>query len=94
MPSLSGNGPRPTPSIEDVQDAVEKVLIETGHARTAKAYILYRERRAAARAARRAAESATGVLVGGEDGDEPRPWAKARIVEALVEADGVEPPEA
>ncbi len=30
------------PSVEDIQDAVEKVLIEEGHARTAKAYILYR----------------------------------------------------
>jgi len=30
------------PSVEDIQDAVEKVLIETGHARTAKEYILYR----------------------------------------------------
>lgn len=31
--------------VEDVQDTVEKVLIETGHARTAKAYILYRDKR-------------------------------------------------
>ncbi|WP_026486520.1 ribonucleoside triphosphate reductase [Caldanaerobius polysaccharolyticus] len=31
------------PSVEDVQDVVEKVLIENGHARTAKAYILYRK---------------------------------------------------
>ena len=31
------------PSVEEVQDAVEKVLIENGHARTAKAYILYRD---------------------------------------------------
>jgi ribonucleoside-triphosphate reductase len=31
--------------VEDVQDAVEKVLIEEGHARTAKAYILYRAKR-------------------------------------------------
>ncbi|MGQ9557420.1 MAG: anaerobic ribonucleoside-triphosphate reductase [Desulfurispora sp.] len=31
--------------VEDVQDVVEKVLIEAGHARTAKAYILYRDRR-------------------------------------------------
>ncbi|MFA4885907.1 MAG: anaerobic ribonucleoside-triphosphate reductase, partial [Desulfotomaculaceae bacterium] len=31
--------------VEDVQDMVEKVLIEAGHARTAKAYILYRARR-------------------------------------------------
>ena len=34
------------PSVEDVQDAVEKELIESGHAKTAKAYILYREKRA------------------------------------------------
>lgn len=33
------------PSVEEVQDAVEKVLIENGHARTAKAYILYRDKR-------------------------------------------------
>jgi uridine kinase len=31
------------PHIEDVQDAVEKVLIENGHAKVAKEYILYRE---------------------------------------------------
>lgn len=31
------------PHVEDIQDAVEKVLIEEGHARTAKAYILYRK---------------------------------------------------
>ena len=30
------------PNVEDIQDVVEKVLIENGHARTAKAYILYR----------------------------------------------------
>jgi len=32
-------------SVEDVQDVVEKVLIERGHAKTAKAYILYRDSR-------------------------------------------------
>jgi len=31
--------------VEDVQDVVEKVLIEAGHARTAKAYILHRDKR-------------------------------------------------
>jgi len=31
------------PHIEDVQDVVEKVLIENGHAKVAKEYILYRE---------------------------------------------------
>jgi ribonucleoside-triphosphate reductase len=32
-----------TPTVENVQDLVEKMLIERGHARVAKAYILYRE---------------------------------------------------
>ncbi|MCW3980530.1 MAG: ribonucleoside triphosphate reductase [Candidatus Bathyarchaeota archaeon] len=31
------------PMVEEIQDLVEKVLIEGGHARTAKAYILYRK---------------------------------------------------
>jgi len=30
------------PTVEEVQDAVEKILIEEGHAKTAKAYIVYR----------------------------------------------------
>lgn len=38
-------GTRP-PSVEDIQDAVEKELIESGRAKTAKAYILYRQKRA------------------------------------------------
>ncbi|NPV55745.1 MAG: response regulator SirA [Anaerolineae bacterium] len=33
------------PNIEEIQDAVEKVLIENGHASVAKAYILYRDER-------------------------------------------------
>ncbi len=33
------------PTVEEVQDAVEKILIENGHAKTAKAFILYRDRR-------------------------------------------------
>ena len=35
-----------TPTVEEIQDLVEKVLIENGHAKVAKAYILYREERA------------------------------------------------
>jgi len=34
--------PGVAPTVEEVQDLVEKVLIENGHARTAKAYIVYR----------------------------------------------------
>ncbi len=33
------------PAIEEIQDAVEAVLIKNGNAKTAKAYILYREQR-------------------------------------------------
>lgn len=33
----------PIPKVEEIQDIVEKVLIENGHAKTAKAYILYRK---------------------------------------------------
>ena len=33
------------PTIEDIQDMVQKVLIEESHAKTATAYILYRDRR-------------------------------------------------
>ena len=38
-----------TPQVEQVQDAIEKVLIAAGHAKTAKAFILYRNERAQAR---------------------------------------------
>lgn len=31
------------PTVENIQDAVEKILIENGHAKTAKAFVLYRE---------------------------------------------------
>ena len=37
------------PEVEQIQDLVEYVLIENGHAKTAKAYILYREKRKSAR---------------------------------------------
>src|SRR5271157_19860 len=33
------------PTVEEIQDVVEKVLIENSHAKVAKAYILYREER-------------------------------------------------
>ena len=42
---VDANCPTSTPTVEYVQDAVEKILVESGHARTAKAYILYRNER-------------------------------------------------
>lgn len=40
------------PTVENVQDLVEKILIENGHAKTAKSYILYRQQHAALRETR------------------------------------------
>jgi len=34
------------PTVEQLQDLIERVLIEIGHAKTAKAYIVYRQKRA------------------------------------------------
>ena len=56
--------------IEDVQDQVELGLMRSGHHEVARAYVLYRERRANERAsqgeAARAAEPALMVIDGGE----------------------------
>lgn len=41
--------PEDTPSVEEIQDLVERVLIKTGHAKTAKNYILYRAERSRVR---------------------------------------------
>ena len=50
--SIDGKESSDYPTVEEVQDAVEKVLIENGHARTAKAYILYRYEHTLKRAGR------------------------------------------
>lgn len=42
---MNNNDDSTIPTVEDIQDSVEKVLIENGHAKTAKAFILYRERK-------------------------------------------------
>ena len=42
---LEKNADGKNPTVEQVQDAVERILIEEGHATTAKAYILYRAER-------------------------------------------------
>ena len=81
------------PGIEDIQDVVEKVLIETSHARTAKAYILYREKRARRRESLRVRKEvrrsrvATDIslLVDPGSRDEILPWDRGRIVRALVD---------
>ncbi len=84
------------PGIEDIQDLVEKALIETGHAKTAKAYILYREKRSRlrnllrVRKAVRASRNTTDIslLVDPGSRDELLNWDRSRIATALMkEAD-------
>src|SRR3989344_8758488 len=45
---------RQIPNVEDIQDAVERVLIESGNGDVAKSFILYRQRRADIRQAKAA----------------------------------------
>jgi uridine kinase len=55
------------PTVEDVQDAVEKVLIENAHAKVAKEFILYREERTRRRRERAGQASRPSANI---------PWAK------------------
>lgn len=61
------NVPGGVPTVEEIQDTVEKVLIENRHAKVAKAYILYREDRARRRRERIIASSSPSGNI---------PWAK------------------
>jgi len=91
------------PSVEEIQDAVERVLIKTGHARTAKSYILYRQKRARARQIREGLrlEDLSGGDLPGErlsgksslsvrrSNDNIVPWDKSAVVSALVRETGL-----
>ena len=52
------------PDVEHIQDTVEKVLMKTGHAKTAKTYILYRQKRKDIRKTRAFLEKIDGVVNG------------------------------
>ncbi len=88
------------PGIEEIQDLVERALIELGRSNVAKAYILYRDRRRQAREALASEgragrgtreQPASGALArptGGaplvHDRHASLPWDKSRIVAALI----------
>ncbi|QDU85329.1 Ribonucleoside-diphosphate reductase NrdZ [Planctomycetes bacterium Pla163] len=83
-----------SPTIETIQDRVERALVEMGRAGVAKAYILYRDRRSRARDAQSQSAASDVRMLG--DPDSPRvrradsfaPWSRGRIAAALVnEAD-------
>lgn len=59
------------PSVENVQDLVEKILIENGHAKTAKAYILYREQHAKLRQTKALLNDAVNMV---EDYIQQKDW--------------------
>jgi len=70
--------------IEDVQDQVELALMRGEHQKVARAYVLYREDRARARADR-AAPAATAPALGMADGT---PLDEARLAALVAEACG------
>src|SRR4051812_34334861 len=70
--------------IEDIQDQVELALMRSGEHDVARAYVLYREERAKARAAERAAKKTeTGIHV--TENGERKPLDRKRL-ERLVES--------
>ena len=86
------------PSVEQVEDMVEKVLIDTGHAAAAKAFILHRERRARVRAARVARDGFAeptlfdprAVIVDDTAAGRSAPYSREAVARALA-ADGLVP---
>ena len=84
MRSRPGGG---TFHIEDVQDQVELGLMRSGHHEVARAYVLYRERRAQERAKQsaQATESAATPVLHVTDGGQRRPLDLAQLRE-LVDA--------
>lgn len=77
------------PEIEEIQDLVEQALIELGRANVAKAYILYRDRRARAREALAVHSSDPGAAqarqrVEVQTPDRSLAWSKGRITAALI----------
>jgi ribonucleoside-triphosphate reductase (formate) len=79
------------PGIEDIQDLVEEILIKNGHAKTAKAYILYREKRARIRESlcvrkqikKSKSTTDTALMVDQVSRDDSFPWDKRKITIAL-----------
>ncbi|MEO0114454.1 MAG: anaerobic ribonucleoside-triphosphate reductase [candidate division WOR-3 bacterium] len=83
------------PNVEEIQDAVEKILIENGHAKTAKAFIIYRNQRAQLRKKRALAkkdlESTEYALFVRTSDDTIVAWDRSRIVRALIRETNLAP---
>ncbi|MBM3313296.1 anaerobic ribonucleoside-triphosphate reductase [candidate division WOR-3 bacterium] len=82
------------PKVEEIQDAVETILVKNGHDQTAKAFILYREKRARQRRTTNR-DNLRQALTGGTEatdlalfvqttGETIAGWDRTRISRALV----------
>lgn len=92
--TLKGDKP---PTVEEIQDAVEKVLIENGNARTAKAFILYRKQREILRKKRflekkpEERETTDYALFVRTSDDDFVSWDRSKIVNALLNETNIDP---
>ena len=92
------------PSVDEIADAVQRVLVEMGHPRTARAYARHRERRMRARLLQKPpmrTRNATPdtlfddeVLVVRSSTETLEPWDRTRIVAALVRETRLDAPTA
>jgi anaerobic ribonucleoside-triphosphate reductase len=101
--TLYANRGSTLPSVEEIQDTIERVLIERGHAKTAKAFILYRHERAKRRGMPKtkpeldadtkdrgmAIDPTELALFVRTSGDEIAQWDKQKMVRAMVREAGV-----
>ncbi|MFP5381239.1 MAG: ribonucleoside-diphosphate reductase subunit alpha [Gammaproteobacteria bacterium] len=72
--------------IEDVQDQVELALMRSGEHEVARAYVLYREKRAQERAAAKAAGAAPETTLHVVENGQRKPLDSARLAAALADA--------
>ncbi len=85
--TIKGDKP---PTVEEIQDAVEKILIENGNARTAKAFILYRKQREILRKKKllekkpEEREATDYALFVRTSDDDFISWDRSKIVDALL----------
>jgi anaerobic ribonucleoside-triphosphate reductase len=90
---------RETPTSQEIQQLVEKILFDTGNAPIARAYIVYREKKG--QPAETPAAPPTEdlfptnlLLVDGATTGDVAPWGRERIIAALTKEAGLEHPAA
>ncbi|MDP6520732.1 MAG: ATP cone domain-containing protein, partial [Planctomycetota bacterium] len=80
----AGSHSQSAPTVEEIQDLVERALVQMGRAPVAKAYILYRAGRGQLRDALRVERppSAPHTIVSDEDSTEP--WSRSHLIQTLI----------